>query len=360
MKINELKLTNYRNLSSQTFKFNQHLNIFVGDNGQGKTNIIEAITYLSSGRSFRVNKDEHLINYESEFAKIESVFDNQDSLQVVISNQGKYLTYNQATISKLSDFIGICNVVLFQPDDLQFFTQSPRLRRREIDYELGKSSKKYLNQLLVVNKLISDRNAYLKSEKIDEIFLEVIDKQLIENSIEIIKQRKLFIEDLSDSINQYFKELSGIDVKINLKYHAPINLESTNYHEAYSNKLKESYQRDKEFKMTHIGIHRDDYIFQVNDIPVVNVLSQGQRRLLIIAYKLALMDWFIKRNDVVPIFCMDDLFSELDRDKRLKVLDLLDERLQVFISTTDLRFIETKKEKVIYKITQGEGGIIHE
>lgn len=357
MKIKKLKLNNFRNAAEVQFEFDSHLNIFVGDNGQGKTNILESIVYLSSGRSFRVNQDSFLIQNEQDFAVIEAILENDDALRIVLSDRGKYLTHNQKVIEKLSDFIGLCNVVLFHPDDLQFFTQSPKKRRREIDYELGKNSHQYLKQLSEVNHLISDRNAFLKSEALDDVYLEVIDTQLIENSVSIIKQRKLFVENLSIKTNQYFRKMVNDFSEVTLEYQAPIDLQQSDYHEAFKKRMLDSLRRDKEFKQTHVGIHRDDYIFKVDGVPIINVLSQGQRRLLMIAFKLAVIDWLIKENDIYPIFCMDDLFSELDQEKRQLVLSLLDPKLQVFITTTDLKFIETKKDKFVFNIRKGEGGI---
>ncbi|HLV50200.1 MAG TPA: DNA replication and repair protein RecF [Erysipelothrix sp.] len=357
MKINKLALKQFRNANHVQFEFDSHLNIFVGDNGQGKTNILESIVYLSSGRSFRVNQDSYLIQDGQDFSVIEAKLENDDDLRIVLSEKGKYLTHNQKVIEKLSDFIGLCNVVLFHPDDLQFFTQSPKKRRREIDYELGKNSHQYLTQLSEVNHLISDRNAFLKSDTNDDVYLEVIDSQLVELSVSIIKQRKLFVEHLSKNTNLYFKKLVDDYSEITMEYQAPIDLEQENYLEAFKKRMSDNLRRDKEFKQTHVGIHRDDYVFKIDSVPIINVLSQGQRRLLMIAFKLAIIDWLIKENDIYPIFCMDDLFSELDQEKRRLVLSLLDPKLQVFITTTDLKFIETNKDKIVFNIRKGEGGI---
>lgn len=353
MKIKSLELKDYRNINHVRFDFHKHLNIFYGENGQGKTNILEAIALLSLGRSFRINQDAYLIKENQPFSMIEATLENDEKLKVVISDKGKYLTRNQKVIEKLSDFIGICNVVLFHPDDLQFFTQSPMKRRKEIDYELGKNSHTYLSNLSTVNQLLANRNAFLKKDSEDQLYLDVIDEQWIKLSVSIIESRRDFIAAISETTDLYFSKLSDLNSKITIDYQTQIDLKETDYLSALKKRVDDNYRRDKEFRLTHVGIHRDDYIFKIDGEPIINVLSQGQRRLLIIAFKFAIINWLIQKNDKVPIFCMDDLFSELDHVKRQNVLDLLDENLQVFITTTDLNFIETKKDKRIFEIKGG-------
>ncbi len=354
MKITSINLRNFRNIESLDLDFHPHLNIFVGDNGQGKTNILESITYLSSGRSFRVSQDLLMIQDGKDHAKIDSNFDNKHNISVVLSNQGKYMMHNQINITKLSDFIGICNVVLFNPDDLQFYTQAPRKRRREVDYELGKSSKTYLQNLLKVNRLVQDRNAFLKSNVDDTVYLEVIDQQIVQLSEYLIHTRYEFTQFISSKIEKYYNLFSNTNNKLKFEYEASIDLKSDNYKSALLQKMKESLRRDKDFKMTHVGIHRDDFVFKIDDVPVIQRMSQGQRRMLMIAFKLSIIDWFIEHDGVMPIFCMDDLFFELDASKRKLVLDNLNESLQIFITTTDLDFIQTNKDKHIFEIQSGK------
>ena len=353
MKITSINLRNFRNIENTQLEFHPHLNIFVGDNGEGKTNLIESLVYLSSGRSFRINQDLLLIKNDEEFSKIDAYLSNEDNISVVLSDKGKYMVYNDRNLNKLSDFIGLCNIVLFNPDDIQFYTQAPRKRRREIDYELGKSSKTYLQNLSKVNKLVQDRNAYLKSKTIDELYLEVLDHQISELSEYIIIKRKEFMEYISTKVNHYYSTFTEDDLNISFEYDSAIDLDKDNYKIALLDKMKESKSRDIEFKMTHVGIHRDDFIFKTNGTPITYIMSQGQRRILMITYKLAVIDWFIEFNDIKPIFCMDDLFSELDETKRQLVLDNINKDLQIFITTTDLDFIDTKKDKFIFKVEKG-------
>lgn len=354
MKITSINLRNFRNFDKLELEFHPNLNIFVGDNGQGKTNILESIDYLSSGRSFRISSDILLIKDGEDHAKIESLFDDGSHISVVLSNQGKYLKHNQKSISKLSDFIGLWNVVLFSPDDLQFYTQAPRKRRKEIDYELSKSSKTYLQNLAQVNQLVQDRNIYLKKGAHDPLYLEVLDQQIAQLSEYIIHKRYSFTEFITKKSEKYYNLFSNTKDAIQFEYDACIALDSENYKSALLEKMKDSLQRDKDFKMTHVGIHRDDFTFKINEIPVIQRMSQGQRRMLMIAFKLSIIDWFIEQDNTIPIFCMDDLFFELDSEKRKLVLEHLNTDVQIFITTTDLDFIQTDKDKHIFEIEKGK------
>lgn len=196
MKVKNLELRQFRNIQNLNLSFNKNINVFIGDNGQGKTNIIESLVYLSSGRSFRVNSDGYLIQYGSDFLSIVADVEDQNNIQnlkVVLSNAGKYLQVNQQPLKKMTEFIGRCNVVLFNPEDINFYSNSPRKRRREIDFELGKMSKRYLNQLSLSNKLLSERNAYLKNKNVDQDYLDILTEKLVDESILIIEMRAKFI-----------------------------------------------------------------------------------------------------------------------------------------------------------------------
>lgn len=351
MKLDSLSLVNFRNINEASLQFHDHLNIFIGKNGQGKTNVIESIVFLSSGRSFRVLDDKVMIRNSQSFAKIEGIVDYR-SLSIVLSEEGKYLKYNNRVLNRLSEFIGLCNVVLFNPDDLQFFNQAPRKRRREIDFELGKSSNEYVVNLSKVNALISERNAFLKSNVDDMSFLDVIDEQIVMYSKDIMDKRLAFIKALSWRINKVYRDISGDDVSVELEYVAPVVMVD-DYIDALRKRIRDSRGRDLQFKSTHIGIHRDDYVFKIDGKPVIHVMSQGQRRILMVAYKIGVIEWFIEEMNQVPIFCMDDLFSELDSNKREAILSYLNPLVQVFITTTDIEFIRTQKDRYVFAVDAG-------
>lgn len=355
MKINNLTLRNFRNIAETNLSFSDHLNIFYGDNGQGKTNIVESIVYLSSARSFRVNDDKNLVRINQLFAEVKGTIINEKKskiLRSVISEQGKYFEVDHQNLNLMSDFIGHCNVVLFNPDDLNFFSASPKFRRREIDYEIGKMSKKYLTNLTLANKYLKERNAYLKNSQVDLDYLEVITIKLVEVSYEIMSIRSVFVDRISPLVNAYYQKLSGKSIPLSLHYESLLAKDNFTQ-EALLNIYKNNVQRDLDFKSTNQGFQREDFIFKIGDVLVSNVASQGQKRMIMIAYKLAVIDLFYKRTRSFPIFCLDDLFSELDEEKRDRVLNLLPESMQVFITTTDLSFVESKKNKTVFKVIEG-------
>ncbi|WP_240915974.1 DNA replication/repair protein RecF [Erysipelothrix sp. HDW6C] len=356
MRVNQLTLQQFRNVSQMGLDFPHNLTVFIGDNGQGKTNIIESLVFLSSGRSFRVNDDRYLIQDKKQFAKIDAILDSKHRLGVVISEQGKFLQVNQNVIKKLSDFIGYCNVVLFNPDDLNFFTDAPRKRRRDVDFELGKISKDYLAILSRYTRVLSERNAYLKSKALDTDYLEVITDELVSVQIPIIKQRNAFRKRIEPRINHYYQMITQQDVHVTLDYRCSVSPEDEDIKTSLHTKMKESLRRDQELRMTQVGIHRDDFVFKVEGIPVVNVSSQGQKRMLMIAYKLALVDLIFESQGYYPILCLDDLFSELDETRRKLVIEILPAAMQVFITTTDLRFIMTERELNVFDV---RGGHVH-
>ncbi|WP_159518325.1 DNA replication/repair protein RecF [Erysipelothrix urinaevulpis] len=355
MKIEKIKLRQFRNLNQVELEFKNNLNILVGNNGQGKTNFIESIVYLSSGRSFRLGNDLGLLEDSKGFARVDALLKRKEEtyqLQAVISNQGKYFEVNQKACSLMSDFIGYCNVVLFNPDDLQFFSNTPKKRRREIDFELGKMSKMYMHRLSQASKILSERNAYLKTHTIDTDYLSILTESLIEESEYIIKSRQAMIKKLEPIVDEKYKFLSGSQASIELEYRSTCtNME--NIKDDLRGKMNQSLQRDLDFKMTHVGIHRDDFVFKMNGNMVVDVASQGQKRLIILAYKLALVDMIVAKDHEFPILCLDDLFSELDKEKRAMVLKTLDPRMQVFVTTTDVEFVSQKEDVSVFTVVQG-------
>lgn len=352
MKIHNLRLRQFRNLNKISLEFHKGLNIIVGDNGQGKTNLVESLVFLSSGRSFRVSDDQLLIQRDESFASIDAQLDSSNHLRVVISDKGKHMQINKNVIRRLSDFMGQCNVVLFSPDDLNFISDTPRRRRHDIDLELGKISSQYINDLSSYNKVLSERNAHLKSFSIDEDYLEILTQQLIKNEIPIIQTRSKFTKDIISYINKTYRLLTESNDSVSLEYKSPLSNDG-DLEEGLRHRMKESLQRDIDTRMTNVGIHRDDFIFKINDEPVLHVASQGQRRMLMIAYKLALITLIHEQQAYYPILCLDDLFSELDSGRRENVLKMLPEAMQVFITTTDIDFIKTDREHFVFEVVDG-------
>ena len=335
MIIKELKLRNYRNFEKCHIFFNENLNILTGLNGQGKTNLLESLIFLSTTHSHRLNDDQKLIMFNKELCNIECIYkDNIDlNIGAIIHQKGKTLLINKQPVLKSSEFIGLLNVILFSPSDINIFDNSPKERRKLINLEITKVSKKYLDSLNNYQKLLKERNILLKNISIDNILLSTLEDKLIENQIIILNERYKFTEIINSKINQYFNKLIDDNYDLKIEYSGCVKNDS-NIKENLKIMYKSSFEKDKFTQITNYGIHRDDIVFKINDENVNDVASQGQRRLVVIALKLALIDYIKTKINKIPILLLDDVLSELDVSKQINLLDCLDENIQTIITTS--------------------------
>lgn len=357
MIVEKLKLKNYRNYNELDISFDKGIHLIVGKNGQGKTNLLEALYFLSTMKSHRISDDKKLINYDSDYLKIEATIKNEyrEKLRVIVNEKGKNLFVYDTLIKKVSEFIGKLNAVLFCPDDMKLFTDSPRSRRRFIDIELGKLSKTYTNTLLNYNRLLKERNVYLKQNKIDENLLNTFDEQLVEYQLIIIRQRAKFLEDIFNRGNVFYKKISSEDNSIlSYRYNSFVDFDDDKImKDKMLNKYRKAREKDIYLKQTTQGIHKDDFIFYLNDIPVNEVASQGQKRSIILSIKIGIIYTIYDVTKSYPIVLLDDVFSELDKNRRIKLLQLLDDNMQIFITTNDLIKINSSKVINYYEINNG-------
>lgn len=346
MIIENLKIRNFRNYESLNIQFKKGIHFITGKNGQGKTNLLESIYYLSCTKSHRTNDNKDVIMKSKTFFMLEANIlknDRKDNIKCIVNEEGKNLYFYQTPIKKVSDFIGTLNAVMFCPNDMNLFQSSPSVRRKFIDLELGKLSKTYTNTLNTYYKLLKERNAYLKRNEIDINFIKVIDDQMIELQVTIINQRKKFIDDMIKNSFEFYQKLSDDDTKINCVYQSFV--EYLNVDEMKL-KMKEKYDKswDKDclYKVTNVGIHKDDFVFMINDKEVNAYASQGQKRSIVLALKLGIVRTVFLLTNSYPILLLDDVFSELDEDRRKMLLNLLNDDMQIFISSTDKILIKNK------------------
>jgi DNA replication and repair protein RecF len=338
MRINEIRLNNFRNYGSLKMRFDKRINVLVGDNAQGKTNLLEAISFLSTVRSFRIKDETDLIKKDSEIARIEGLIastEGEKRLTVMITQTGKSLLIHKNPVRRTSEFIGQCNAVLFTPADMDFFEAPPKVRRRMMDVELSKLSPLYMENLNQYAKVLKERNTYLKQERPDVEYLEVLSDQLVALQVPIILSRKEFLDFITKRISSLFCEFMEETYEVEIKYES----ESDNYadlSQQISQKMASSLKRDITFKMTHIGIHRDDAKFTLNSFDVSSFASQGQKRMLILALKMAILEFIVSKIDTYPILLLDDVFSELDTKKKEKFAQLLPKSVQIMITTTEI------------------------
>lgn len=358
MKIEKLSLIDFRNYKNESILFHPNRTIFIGNNGQGKTNLLESIYYLSMGRSFRLKDDKNLIRENQEIAKVVGVF-NQNNVKRTITSvlhpQGKTILINRSPVSSMKSYIGLIHVVLFSPMDMDFFDSSPKNRRKFLDSEGSKCSQGFVDALFQYNKVLKERNLYLKQDMVDMDYLLVLDEQLANYQIEIIRFREEFVAFLNKHLSNLYEKLSNEKHKIYVEYKTMYNLLEENREQHILRVINDSKKRDMFYRTTHVGVHRDDIEIFFDDNKVENFASQGQKRLLIIAIKLVLVKYIQETKKVVPILLLDDVFSEMDSEKRERFIKNIPEEIQTIITTTDLEDIRTLNidDLMVYTIRGG-------
>lgn len=354
MILSSLKLSSFRCYDTLLLDLNPNVNIIVGDNAQGKTSILEAIHMLCLTKSHKLTKDIDLIQKDKEFAKIHGEFHlntTKVELNMILSKNGKKAKYNKIEVSKLSDYIGKVNVVMFAPEDLDLVKGSPQGRRRFLDIEIGQLSHTYVKNLNHYRRLLRERNEVLKGlakqQKYDKTTLTVITDQLIHYAEKIISARESFIADLNKTLQQVFPHF-GSDPTLTIVYKPSVK-----------NNLKKIFKQKETIdilaKATQIGPHRDDFEFMFEQDSIKHYASQGQIRSVVLALKFTVADMIHAHKKHYPIILLDDVFSELDQARQHNVLTYLDKRAQVFITTTHIDHIDfnTIDNYHIYDIESG-------
>lgn len=340
MWLKELKLTNFRNYKDCQIQFSPHLNVFLGQNAQGKTNFLEAIYFLALTRSHRTRSDRDLILFEQENINLTGNLQRLTgnvNLDISLSNKGRIIKVNHLKQAKLSDYIGTMTVVLFAPEDLQLIKGSPSLRRKFLDIDLGQIKPIYLADLAQYNHVLKQRNSYLKTVKqIDKDFLAVLDDQLAYFGSRVMMHRLTFTQQLEKEANKHHALISDGRESLSIIYQSSIKFQQIDQlEETFRQELRHSHERDLFKKNTGLGPHRDDLQFFINDMPA-NFASQGQHRSLILSLKMAEIGLIKEVTGDFPILLLDDVMSELDNDRQTKLLEGIDADVQTFITTTSL------------------------
>lgn len=340
------------------------MNIFIGNNAQGKTNILEAITILALTKSHRVGVSPNIIKFNKKKAKIQGVIKKDKiitKLQVELTDENKKLLVNASEIRKVADYISNLNVIVFTPDDLEIIKGSPHIRRNLLNIQLSQISKIYLNTYNEYNKLLKTRNEYLKilfnNSIADYNYLDIITDQLIEKAIIIYQMRYEYLNYINENIDNIYRNITG-DSGLSIIY-IP-NIEINNYEKeairkVMKNQYKKYYQKELNYGMTLYGPHRDEFIFKLNGLDLKYFGSQGQQKLAVLSYKLSEIPIFQRVCHTSPVILLDDIFSELDVRKRNKLLKLISIDIQSIITTTDLKSINKKylENAFIYHVEDG-------
>ena len=342
MQIQELKLLNFRNYDRLSVSFAKNLNIIYGANGSGKTNLVEAIYVLALTRSFKQVQDKTLLLRNANLAKIEGVVrgEYKNTYKVIITSEGKKVKVDNNKITKISDYISKINIVLFNPNDLKMIKDTPNIRRKYLNIAISQLFVEHLKELNTYNKLVKLRNSYLKKMYLNgnalESYLDVITDKLVEEGLKIYERRNNYLSLINEKLSTIYKHIVGEGC-----------LQVT-YISDYANKTKEellscykkSLTRDLSFGKTNLGVHHDDYVFLLDGDDMKDIGSEGQQKNAVISWKFSEMSIFESVKGVLPILILDDLLSELDKEKIKNILTYIKEDVQTFITTTEIEKIE--------------------
>lgn len=337
MKLTNLKLTNYKNYPKVDIVFNDDVNVITGDNGLGKTNLLDAIYQLSFCKSNFQHQDSLLVNHDQSFFRLEGTFKElKKMLKVAIafdSKKKKLMQIGNKKLTKLSEHIGRIPLVFIGPRDIQLIFDGSVERRKFLDSGISQLNKKYLQELLHYNKVLIQRNAYLKSTNLHSFDRGIIDSynsQLIGPAEWIHAERKRFIDAFKLTFQESYEALSGGKEKASCLYKS--QLDETNFIKL----LGESLEKDVVLQRTTIGIHKDDLVFLLDELPLKRFGSEGQLKTYLLALKLSMWKELNKHSDKTPLLLLDDIFAKLDNHRVKNLLYFVQEecRAQVFISDT--------------------------
>ena len=362
MKIDSLSLMNFRNYETLNISFG-NLNIIYGLNGSGKTNIVEAIYMLALTKSFRINNDKIMIKKGKIKAKIKGNVlkkNDENEFGVEISNDGKIVAINGEKQDKVSDYVSRINVILFNPSDTRLIDDAPSERRKMLNIEISQIYKEYLVVLTNYQRILKQRNFYIRGMYINgsytSEYLDILTKKLVEYGKVICKYRQDFIDNINRYITSNYEKIFGSGT-LKIRYVSTFKNKSE---DDLIKKFKDNYQKELSVGKTLEGIHHDDIMFILDNNNLKEWGSEGQRKNAIISFKLAEINVINEIKGYYPILILDDLFSELDKEKITNLLGMLDRNVQTFITTTDLKNISKKVIKDAKKIKVCDGAIEEE
>ena len=347
MYIEKLNLTNYRNYTNQEVILDKNINIFYGNNAQGKTNLLESIYLCAIGKSYRTNRDKELINLNADFTNVNLSYkekDREGKISVAISNK-KIISINDIKAKKTSEILGKINIVLFNPDDINIFKDGPVKRRRLLDIMISQLRPAYVHNLNNYSKVIEQRNNYLKqikNENVSQEMLEIWEMKLADYAEIINSYRKEFVGKMMEKIVNIHSKLTNDKEKIKIEYVSDF----TNKEE-FLKKVKANRRIDILKGFSGIGIHRDDLKLFINDKALGIYGSQGQNRSAILSIKLSELEIIKDEIEDKPILLLDDFMSELDKERRENFLEDVKDT-QIIITCTDKLDLKNENKKIFF------------
>lgn len=356
MNLNTLSLVNYKNFESQVFDFDAKINCFVGANGIGKTNALDAIYHLAFGKSYFNPIAVQNINHNAEFFVVDGKFTkNKRDEKIIVSlkrGQKKVIKKNGKAYEKFSEHIGFIPLVIISPADRDLIIEGSDTRRKFIDSVISQSDKSYLVELISYNKVLSQRNALLKYFALNNTFnadtLAIYNEQLHTYGSEIFKKRDAFLQTFIPIFKSRYEAISQNKEAIDLTYKSDL------FDTDLIDLLAKNINKDKALQYTSVGTHKDDMVFSIDGFPIKKFGSQGQQKSFLIALKLAQFDFIKQQSGVSPILLLDDIFDKLDENRVSQIISLVDDEHfgQIFISDTHAERTEDviKQTHQSYKI----------
>lgn len=371
MFIKKLNLLNFRNYELlQLDDISKERVVLIGNNAQGKSNLIEALYTLSFGFSYRAKKEVDLIFWNQKeagvYAELDTNLSTKELSLVLHKNAQKTLKVDGHNVKRLAKFVGHLKIVLFSSEDLMLVKGAPSERRSFVDKLLVQVYPHYYHQLQVYNKLIQQRNHILKSMRennsYDYLQLSIWDAQIVEISVNIYRLRVELISEISQISSKYHEDISNSSEKITIKYNSSVpeldfdNFDETTFKTILTKHLEANYRKEVLRAQSLYGPHRDDISFFINDKEVKTFASQGQQRTLVLSLKLAEIMYIKKQSGETPILLLDDVMAELDKERQKKLLELVGKDTQTFITTTHLEdFSETwLKTSTVLNVDNGK------
>ena len=352
MKLKSLSVVNYKNITSKHLELDPKINCFVGKNGVGKTNVLDAIYHLSFGKSYFNPITSQNINHEADFFMIEGLYDNssRDEKVVVSAKKGqkKIVKRNGKNYDKISEHIGFLPLVIISPADNNLIIEGSATRRKFIDGVLSQTNANYLQLLLKYNKTLAQRNALLKYFALNHTFdpenLAIYNDQLTSFGTKIYALRNEFIKGFAPIFKKRYAHITNNSEEVDLVYQSKI------HQQPIADLLIETLGKDRVLQYTSAGIHKDDLEFSIANYPIKKFGSQGQQKSFLIALKLAQFDFILLQNESTPIVLLDDIFDKLDESRVEQLIKLVDDANfgQIFVSDTH----PERTEKVVSKISK--------
>ena len=363
MILNKLSILNYKNIRQAELAFSPKLNCFLGNNGMGKTNLLDAVYYLSFCRSYLNTPDTQVISWEQNVCVVQGDYAYEGREEEIFCalrrGQKKVFRRNKKEYERLSDHIGLLPLVMVSPLDSILIQGGSEERRRFMDLIISQQDKTYLQALIQYNKVLVQRNALLKAVDFQPAFLEVLDQRLTDFGRVVYEGRRRMIEEFTPIFNRYYQAIAGSSEEIRLRYVS--QLDEADLRDL----LARGRERDRVVGYTTMGIHKDELEMKLEDFLIRRIGSQGQNKSFLIALKLAQFAFLKAKSGTAPLLLLDDIFDKLDAERVARIISLVrqEEFGQIFITDTNRKYLDeilsaVADERVLFEVERGEARLM--